>query len=145
VLPNFGVQFQNKVSGYYRLGEAEERPLTLALTGKVTNALEALFNARVALNGTISLDGYADEKPVTGELQVQPLRRMRLDLSFADNQGAACKLEATKEFELPDAVNARAELAGELRGEGGAALGRVRLEVDLMASFSQFWSSLRPT
>jgi hypothetical protein len=146
VLPSFGVQFTNRLSGVFRLqAEEDERPVRLEITGEVPNLLQALLSSRVSLAGVISLTGFADEKPVSGEMEIMPLRGMRLHLDFADNQGKACRLDTAKEFDVGDAFKGKAELSAALHGAGGEKLGSVCLEVDLLQSFGQFWGSLRPT
>jgi hypothetical protein len=147
VLPSFGVQFTNKMGGAFRLqaDEGDERPVRLEITGELPNLLSALLSARVSLKGVISLSGFADDKPVSGEMEIMPLRGMRLALQFADNQGSDCRLETAKSFELGDAFKGKAELKAALQGASGQDLGSVRLDVDLMQSFGQFWGSLRPT
>jgi hypothetical protein len=147
VLPSLGVQFQNQLSGAFRLQteESAERPARLELKGQVPNLFTAIFATRVSLQGTISLSGFADEKPLTGELELYPLRSLRLRLQFPDNQGAGCSLEAAKDFDVGETLRGKAEVAATLRGQDGAELGLVRLEVDLLQSFGQLWGSLRPT
>jgi len=154
VLPSFGVQFSNKVKGVFQLqGTApgaegapatEQRPLALELSGQVPNLLQAVLAPRVSLSGTITLEGFADSRPVSGQLEVQPLFGVKLALAFTDNAGADCRLETAQSFQLADAVRGKAELQGALRKGSGEPLGTVRLDVDLLASFGQFWGSLRP-
>jgi hypothetical protein len=146
-LPSFGVQFSNRLNGAFRLHseEGNDHPARLELTGRVPNLLQALLAARVTIQGIISLEGFADDKPLTGELEIIPLRGMRLQLQFADNQGRPCSLDTSKEFDIGDAFKGKAKLVAAVRGEGGEQLGSVHLEVDLLQSFGQFWGSLRPT
>jgi hypothetical protein len=147
VLPSFGVQFQNRLKGCFRLQalKSEERPARLELAGEVPNLLAALFCPRVSLKGVICLDGFADDKPVSGEMQLIPLCAMRLQLRFADNGGAGCCLETAKDLDVREALTGKSELNAVLRRQSGEELGSVRLEVDLLQSFGQFWGSLRPT
>jgi hypothetical protein len=147
VLPSFGVQFTNRLNGAFRLqgDEGAERPVQLEITGEVPNLLQALLAARVGIKGVISLTGFADDKPVSGEMEIAPLRGVKLQLQFVTNAGAPCRLEVSKGFDFGDAFKGKTELAATLRREGGQEVGTVRLEVDLKQSFGQFWGSLRPT
>jgi hypothetical protein len=144
VIPNLGVEFSSKLEGSYRPGgDGGDQPLRLELTGRLANLMQALFSPRAEMRGTVTLPGLADGRPVQGELEVQPLRSARLRLSFDDDQGAACQLEARQDFAIGDALRGRSMLEGTLR-RGDQALGQVRFELDLLSSLGQFWGSVRP-
>jgi hypothetical protein len=145
VIPNLGVEFSNKLEGRYQpAAGGDEQPVRLELSGRVANLMQALFAPRAELHGTLTLTGLADGRPVQGALEVQPLRFAQLRLAFDDDGGAACELEARQDFALADALRGRSLLEGTLR-RGGEALGKVRFELDLLASLGQFWGSVRPT
>lgn len=144
MLPNLGVEFSSKLVGSYRPGEGAEQPMRLELTGRLANLMQAIFSPRAEMRGTVTLPGLAEGNPVSGELEVQPLRCARLRLTFEDDQGAACQLEASQDFAIADALRGRSLLQGTLR-RGGEPLGQVRFELDLLSSLGQFWGSVRPT
>jgi hypothetical protein len=145
-LPNLGVEFKSRLAGAY-VPAAEpgaEQPLELEITGQLPNLMQAIFAPRATLAGNIVLAGIADEgRPLAGELELAPLRFVRLIVTFADNQGDECRLEARKDFALSDALQGKAALEGTL-SRAAETLGRVRIDVDLLASFGQFLGSLRP-
>ncbi len=144
MLPNLGVEFTSKLEGSYQPGEGEPRPVRLELTGRLGNLVQAIFAPRVELRGTLTLQGLAEGRQVQGELEVLPLRFATLRLGFDDEQGAACELEARQDFAVADALRGRSQLEGTIR-RASEPLGKVRFELDLFSSLSQFWGSVRPT
>ncbi|HJL19023.1 MAG TPA: GMC family oxidoreductase [Sandaracinaceae bacterium LLY-WYZ-13_1] len=85
------------------------------------------------LDGTITVDGVATERPCRGLLVMRPLRRratLVYDLDFEDDDGTACTLHGEKHTRLGSALRGMTTLHTELRREG-FRLGRGILTFDL--------------
>lgn len=147
MLTNLALQFTNRLSGTYFLDAdpPQPKPLHLEISGKVPSLVEMLFGPRVKVAGTISLPGLTENRQVAGDIEVLPLRRVRLDLCFTDEQGVGYRVETAKDFQLGDALQGRTSLEGVLCRASGEPLGHVRIDVDLIESFGQMWGSLRPS
>src|SRR5687767_9052497 len=86
-----GFQFQEKMAGTYTLAGAADAPRRISFSALVRapDALRHLRDGMAELEGTVDLEGFADDVPLRGTIEISPLRKrlIRYEFSFVANDG----------------------------------------------------------
>ncbi|MBI3073227.1 MAG: hypothetical protein HYY84_14025 [Deltaproteobacteria bacterium] len=96
------------------------------------------------IEGTVTLEGFADRKPLKGTLQLAPLTRRALiyNFEFTANDGEKVRFEGTKNLSAFRPIRSMTMLAGTLYKEY-RPIGAAQATFDLRREFPRLLASLR--
>lgn len=96
------------------------------------------------IEGTVTLEGFADRRALTGTLQVAPLTRRALvyNFEFTANDGEKVRFEGMKNLSAFRPIQSMTSLAGTLYKEY-RPIGAAQATFDLRREFPRLLASLR--
>ena len=148
--PLLGFEFRESMSGTYTLtGQpGVEQPIRFTLRVHAEDALAHVrdkdYQARV--EGTLEMDGFADEVAVAGTMEIAPVqkRAIRYALSFVANDGLPYKLVGQKDIRLGDLAGTLTTLPAQVLDASGKAVARAQVTFDVRADLLKFLASWKP-
>ena len=142
-----GFQFQESMSGTYTLTGAADAPRRISFTSRVTapDALRHLRDGMADLSGTLDMEGFADDVPLAGTIEISPLRKrlIRYEFSFVGNDGRPYRFAGQKDIRLLDLVGSFTNLPASLYDQAGKEIGQVRVKFDLSSDLLPMLVSFR--
>ena len=131
-----GFQFQETMSGTYTLTGAADSPRRISFKSRVTapDALRHLRDGMAELEGTLEMEGFADDVPLAGTIEISPLRKrlIRYEFSFVGNDGRPYRFAGQKDLKLFDLIGSWTNLPASLFDQAGKEVGQVRVKFDLL-------------
>ena len=141
-LPGFG--FSETMAGTIRLTDGADRHLIFRLRAAVPQLGSYLRDGRTAITGDISIDGLAQDAPLSGSLWIWPHRSIiRYAFSFRATAGQELTFTGQKDIRLFDFRRTITTLPAELKTADGEFLGRATVYFAL-ADLPGFVRSFHP-
>ena len=142
-----GFQFEETMAGTYTLEGAADAPRRMTFKTRVTapDALRHLKDGMAELSGTVDMDGFADEAPLKGTIEISPLRKrlIRYEFSFVADDGRPYRFEGQKDLRLTDLIGTWTNLPASLYDQAGKAIGQARVKFDLRSDLLPMLVSFR--
>src|SRR5262249_5652684 len=98
------------------------------------------------LDGTLDMEGFADDVPTTGKIEIAILskRIIRYELDFTANDGKPYRFAGQKNIRLGDLMNTMTTLDGGITDARGDEVARATVRFDLKADLLPFLVSWKP-
>jgi hypothetical protein len=143
-----GFKFEEKQTGTYHLFSRpeEEKAFTFTAQAAVDSVLDYLRDMSATLQGTVEMEGFADQVPLNGSLELNPLlgRVLRYQFTFVANDGKTYRFAGQKDIQLLDLPGSMTTLPGVVYDETGNEIARVLTRFDLGSDLVPFLLSWRP-
>jgi hypothetical protein len=143
-----GFEFQEVMSGTYtRSGHPSSTgTMRLVARARARDLLQHLRDGLVSLDGTLDMEGVADDVPVSGSIEIRPLtqRVLRYDFSFTGNDGRPYRFVGQKDVKLTALARSMTTLPGTITDAAGHEVARAILRFDLRADLFPFLVSWKP-
>jgi hypothetical protein len=141
-----GFRFRETLSGTWTR-DGVTRPMRFSLTAQVASWLRHLRDHKAALDGTVTLDGLASERPLGGEMTIDPIfaRRIRYEFSFTGDDGRRYCFSGQKDITVRDPVGSLTRLPAAIYDEHERQIATAELAFDtrdlprLLLSFRPTW------
>jgi hypothetical protein len=143
-----GFKFEEKMTGTYHLlsRPEEEKAFSFTAQAAVENVLSYLRDMAATLQGTLEMEGFADQVPINGTLELNPLfgRVLRYQFAFVGNDGKTYRFAGQKDIQLLDLPGSMTTLPGAVYDESGNEIARVLTRFDVGSDLVPFLLSWRP-
>ena len=137
------LEFSETMTGTYRLYDAgvDDRPFEFSI--RVVQQ-PGRIEQTGPIEGTVTLEGFADRKPLIGTLQIAPLTRRALvyNFEFATNDGEKVRFEGMKNLSAFRPIRSMTSLAGTLYKEY-RPIGAAQATFNIRREFPRLLASLR--
>jgi hypothetical protein len=148
-MKHLGFEFREMMSGSYtRSGAGGPGGGQMRLTARASapSLLRHLQDGLAQLDGTLDMEGFADDVPVSGTLEIRPLTKklIRYQFSFVGNDGNPYQFAGQKDIRLADLAGTITTLAGAVTDAQGTEVARATLRFDVKADLVAFLTSWRP-
>ena len=145
IVSQLGVEATENLSGtFVKQGQDDEGRVTVAARILARDPLKLVKERKVEVEGTMDMEGFADDVPLTGAIALEPReRRLRYQLDFVANDGTPCHFDGAKELQMEDPYVSATTLAGKVTDATGRELADVTLRFDLKNDWLPFLISLR--
>jgi hypothetical protein len=144
---SLGFTFREALRGsYYLLADPRtERAMTFTLTVRAESLISFARDPVAAIEGEITLDGFADRTPLSGTIAFRLRKQHRLiyDFRFEGNDRAAYRFRAQKDLTALAPVESMTTLAGSLYDEASLEIGRATVRFDLRGDIEKLLRSFR--
>src|SRR5688572_20012420 len=143
-----GFTFSEIMTGTYTLtGKPDEqREIRLSLRIVADDALRHVRDKLARVEGTLDMEEFADDVPVTGTIEIAPFSRrlIRYDLLFVGNDGEPYRLAGQKDVKLSDLLTTMTNLTASITDGAGVEMARCRVRFDMRADLVPFIASWKP-
>jgi hypothetical protein len=143
-----GFQFDETMTGTWtRVGSpGDTGSFRVQLRVKAEDALRHLRDHLADLEGTLDMEGFADDVPVRGKIEIAPLvkRIIRYELDFTGNDGKPYRFAGQKNIRFSDLVTTMTTLDASVTDAGGTEVARATIRFDLKADLLPFLISWKP-
>lgn len=143
-----GFEFRETMSGAYTLvgRPGEEKRIKFTLRAVAEDALRHLRDGLTRVEGTLEMEDFADEAPVSGTLQIAPItqRVIRYEFGFLGNDGQPYRLVGQKDIRLANLVASMTTLPATIFDAGGRPVARTTVKFDLQNDLLPFLVSWKP-
>jgi hypothetical protein len=144
----FGFEFRESMSGSYTLtGQpGVERPIRFTLRVHADDALTYVRDHLARVEGSLEMDGFADEVALAGTLEIAPVskRLIRYELCFVANDGLTYKLAGQKDIRLGDLRGTLTTLPAQILDAAGKPVAKAQVTFDVRADLLKFLASWKP-
>jgi len=144
-----GFEFQEVMSGTYtRSGHPSTTgAMRLNARARAQDAVKHLRDGLVTLDGTLDMEGVADDVPVSGTIEIRPVTQkvLRYDFSFTGNDGRPYRFVGQKDVRFTDLVRTMTTLPGTITDAAGEEFARATLHFDVKADLLPFLVSWKPS
>jgi hypothetical protein len=143
-----GFEFSEVMGGTYALRSApdDHRRMVFSIHVVADSALRHLRDGKMAMTGTLEMDGFADDVPVAGTLTMLPFtkRLIRYEFTFTGNDGQPYRFAGQKDIRFRDLRRSFTTLPGAVYDAQGREIATALTRFDLRADLFQFVASWRP-
>jgi hypothetical protein len=147
-MKTLGFRFQETMSGTYTLtGKPDEqREISFTVKAHAESALRHLRDGMTHMQGTLDMEGFADDVPIDGTIEIAPVlkRIIRYEFRFAGNDGEPYRFAGQKEIRLSDLIGTWTNLTASVTDASGKEVARARMAFDLKADLLPFLASWKP-
>ena len=144
-----GFEFQEVMSGTFtRTGKPDQvGQIRFAARIQARNLRQHLSDGLASLDGTLDMEGFADDVPISGTIEIRVLmgRLIRYDFSFLGNDGQPYRLSGQKDIRFSDLLRTMTHLPATVTDTRGEEVARAQLVFDVKADFLPFLISWKPT
>jgi len=137
-----GFEFSETMSGTYTRAARPDQTGHIRFSGRARarDLRRHLKDGLVTFHGTLDMEGFADDVPFAGTVEIQILskRLIRYDLSFVGNDGQPYRLVGQKDIRFGDFVTTMTHLQGTIGDAAGHEIARVTLRFDVQADLLPF-------
>lgn len=142
-----GFEFTETMSGTYQLTgkPGESRKFAFTVTARADDALRHVKDGLARLTGTLEMEGFADEVPLEGTIEIAPLtkRIIRYEFAFVGNDGEAYRFAGQKDISLRDLKNSFTTLPGAVYDGRGEEVARAQSKFDVKNDLMSWLASFR--
>ncbi len=147
-MKTLGFEFQEVMNGTYtRVGESEP-PRRIGLRGRIQapNAVRHLQDGEARLDGTLEMEGFAEEVPITGTVEITPFTKkvIRYEFGFVANDGRPYRFVGQKNIKLKSFLASMTTLLGTVVDQEGREVARATLKFDVKADLLPILVSWKP-
>lgn len=140
-----GFRFEETMSGTYTLASkgAEEREIRFTARMTADDALQHFRDQLVRLEGTLDMDGFADDVPISGTLEMAILnkKRLRYEFRFVGNDGEPYLFAGQKDIRLTDLLATMTTLPATVTDAKGSIVANACVKFDVKADMLSFLAS----
>jgi hypothetical protein len=124
-----------------------ERPMRLALNVRIKSVSDFIRDRTGTVDGSLTMDGFADDVPVSGTIAFRWLDQYRLpyELHFRANDGSGYRLRGQRNVNLLALEDSMTTLVSSVVDEAGREVMRADLRFDARADMGKLLRSLRLT
>lgn len=145
----FGFEFHETMSGTYtRKGETDS-PRRFSFTARMVarDALQHLRDGKAELVGTLDMEGFAEDAPIEGTLEIRPLtkRIIRYEFAFLGDDGEPYRFAGQKDIRWTRPLGAFTTLLGAVTDARGEEVAQARVRFDLKNDLLPFLISWKPS
>jgi nucleoside-diphosphate-sugar epimerase len=148
VASSWGFQFRQNLKGTFSTidGRLQQKPLEFSVTGRAANVRQFTRDNLATLRGTVTLQDWATQAPLTGVLEAALLTRgaFLYDFDFEADDGTPCRLRGIEQVDLGNLLETMTTMELEVTDQQGKTLARGRAHFDLRQDLLQMLSSFRP-
>jgi hypothetical protein len=145
---SLGFEFEETMTGTYtRTGHpADQGEIRLRARARAESLFQHVRDGMVTLEGTLDMEGFADDVPVGGTIEIRPVGKkvIRYDFSFLGNDGKPYRFAGQKDIRYADLVRTMTTCHGAVMTAAGEEVARVTLRFDVKADFLPFLVSWKP-
>jgi hypothetical protein len=141
-----GFSFKETMAGTFtRVGAPGERKIQFTVTARADSWLRHLRDRKARLEGTIDMEGVATQRPLRGEILMDPLikRVIRYEFDFTGDDGAPYRFAGQKDVTIADPVASMTTLPAEVLDGKGSLVAHCLLKFDTR-DLPGFLGSFRP-
>jgi hypothetical protein len=142
-----GFGFCETMRGTFFMLEAPmaECPMSFTIAVRVAALRPFLQNKRAAIEGEVTMEGFADRRPLKGTLgfHMHDEKRLPYDFVFQADDGKPYHFRGQKDLNLLTIHDSFTLLPASLYDEAGCEVGRATLRFDLRRDFKKFVGSFR--
>jgi hypothetical protein len=143
-----GFEFHEVMSGTYTRSHQPDQTGHIRFSARVRapSLIRHLRDGMAELDGTLDMEGFADDVPISGTIEIRVLfgRLIRYDFSFLGNDGAAYRFAGQKDIRLDDLATTMTHLGGSVTDARGNEVARAQVAFDVRADLLPFLISWRP-
>ena len=145
-----GFGFHENMSGTYtRLGVGGKDPQgSFKFSGQVkaASALRHLRDNMATLDGTLDMEGFAEDVPIKGTVEIAPFtkRIIRYEFSFLGDDGKPYRFAGQKDIRFSALRSTFTTLVGAVLDASGQEVARATAKFDLDADLLPFLLSWKP-
>jgi hypothetical protein len=146
-----GFQFTETMAGTFtRVGNRPgvEESGSIRFTGKAVadSAIKHLRDGRTRLEGTLDMEGFADDVPIRGWLEIRPVLRkiIRYDFDFLGNDGNPYRFAGQKDIRFMALRETWTTLHGAVLDGRGEEVAKATLHFDVKGELLPFLVSFKP-
>jgi hypothetical protein len=140
-----GFHFKETMAGTW-VRDGVERPISFSLTARASSWLQHLRDHKAAIDGLITMDGFATERPLTGEMTINPIFGgiIRYEFSFGADDGQRYRFDGQKDVTLLDPVGSMINLPATICDESSRPFATATLKFN-PRDLPTFLASFRPS
>ncbi len=143
-----GFEFEEVMSGTYTRSGQPEDTGAIRFQGKA-RAEDLVRHAKdglATLEGTLDMEGFADDVPLKGTLEIRPIlgRVIRYDFIFTGNDGNPYRFTGQKDIRWTAIRESMTSLAGVVTDGHGNEVARAVLRFDVKSDLLPFLVSWKP-
>jgi len=141
-MKKLGFEFTEVMSGTYtRAGQpGETGAIRFQGTARAADLIRHARDGMTTLDGTLDMEGFADDVPISGTIEIRPLvgKIIRYDFSFTGNDGNPYRFSGQKDIRFAEIVRTMTTLAGSITTPDGGEVARATLHFDVKADLVPF-------
>lgn len=142
-----GFGFRETMRGTYYLLRAptDERPMQFTLAARADSLKQFARDKLTHIEGEVTLEGFADARPLEGTLALRMLdqRRLPYDFTFTGNDGRPYRFRGQKDMNVLSPVQSLTVLPATVYDEAGEEVARANVRFDLRGDLEKFIRSFR--
>ncbi len=141
----FGFHFTETMQGTYTRNGGPERDISFTVTARARSWLKHLRDHKAALDGTIRMDGFASNVPLSGELLINPVfgHIIKYEFQFTADDGKAYHFRGQKDVSVTDLVGTMTTLPATISDASDRPIANALLKFD-KRDLPSFLGSFRP-
>ncbi len=147
-MKKLGFEFTEVMSGTYtRTGKPDQTgAIRFQGRARAQDALRHMKDGLVALDGTLDMEGFAEDVPIAGTIEIRPVvgKVIRYDFTFTGNDGNAYRFSGQKDIRFSELVRTMTTLTGTVATVQGDEVARATLRFDVKADLVPFLVSWKP-
>ncbi len=144
-----GFRFRETMRGTYYLLEAptDERAMHFTLEASARGLRQFARDKLTRVEGEVTLEGFADARPLQGTLALRMIdqRRLPYDFTFTGNDGKLYRFRGQKDMNVLAPVQSLTVLPATVYDESGDEVARTNVRFDLRGDLRKFIRSFRMT
>jgi hypothetical protein len=147
-MKKLGFEFEEVMSGTYTKSGHPDETGAIRFQGRA-RAEDLLRHAKdglTTLEGTLDMEGFADDVPLKGTIEIRPLlgRVIRYDFTFTGNDGNPYRFTGQKDIRFGAIKESMTSLSGAVTDGHGNEVARAVLRFDVKADLLPFLVSWKP-
>jgi hypothetical protein len=147
-MKKIGFEFEETMTGTYtRTGApSEQGAFRFQARVKAEDALRHLRDNLATLEGTLDMEGFADDVPLSGTVEIAPLTRriIRYEFDFTANDGKPYRFAGQKNIRFSDFIGTMTNLTAAITDAKGNEVARAQIRFDVKADLLPFLVSWKP-
>lgn len=147
-MKKLGFEFRETMAGLYTLTGKPDDQRRIKFTARAVadDALRHLRDNMTRLEGTLEMEGFADDVPISGTLQIAPLtkRVIRYEFAFLGNDGEPYRFAGQKDIRFSDFVGTMTTLPAVVYDKRGEPVARTTVKFDVRSDLVPFLLSWKP-
>ena len=141
-MKKLGFEFTEVMSGTYTLNGKPDRTGAIRFQGRARaeDARRHLRDGLTILDGTLDMEGFADDVPISGTIEIRPVlgKVIRYDFSFTGNDGQPYRFAGQKDIRFAEIVRTMTTLPGTITTANGDEVAKATLHFDVKADLLPF-------
>ncbi len=142
-----GFEFTETMAGTYHLSgqPSEQRRFSFTVTAHAEDLVRHLRDGMARLTGTLEMEGFADEVPLEGTIEIQPLTKkiIRYEFAFVGNDGEPYRFAGQKDIQYRHLMTSWTTLPGSVYDGRGEEVARARTRFDAKNDLMPWLASFR--